>query len=75
MIDLQARLREALKVSEPDQARRTTILWDVLEDHTVWEALLADPRDGMGQGPEEVPACMNRLSRWQLRGSATTRQT
>ena len=43
MIDLQARLREALKVSEPDQARRTAILWDVLEDHTVWEALLTDP--------------------------------
>jgi precorrin-2 dehydrogenase/sirohydrochlorin ferrochelatase len=43
MIDLQARLREALKASEPDQARRTAILWDVLEDHTVWEALLTDP--------------------------------
>jgi|SRR5208337_133485 len=43
MIELQARLREALREREPDQARRTAILWDVLEDHTVWEALLDDP--------------------------------
>jgi precorrin-2 dehydrogenase / sirohydrochlorin ferrochelatase len=43
MIELQTRLREALRKKEPDQARRTAVLWDVLEDHSVWEALLTDP--------------------------------
>jgi precorrin-2 dehydrogenase/sirohydrochlorin ferrochelatase len=43
MIGLQTRLREALREREPDQGRRTAILWDVLEDRTVWEALLTDP--------------------------------
>lgn len=43
MIDLQGRLREALRESEPDHARRTAVLWNVLEDHAVWETLLTDP--------------------------------
>ena len=42
MIGLQDRLREALKGSEPDPARRKAILRDVLEDHAVWEGLLTD---------------------------------
>ncbi|MGA2918593.1 precorrin-2 dehydrogenase/sirohydrochlorin ferrochelatase family protein [Methanoregula sp.] len=43
MIDLQGRLREVLRESEPDQARRTAVLWNVLEDHAVWETLLTNP--------------------------------
>ena len=43
MIALQGRLRDLLKEREPDQARRTAILWDVLSDHMVWETLLTDP--------------------------------
>jgi len=50
MIGLQVRLREALREREPDQARRTAILWDVLEDHAVWKALLDDP----GQAWDDV---------------------
>jgi precorrin-2 dehydrogenase/sirohydrochlorin ferrochelatase len=43
MIGLQERLRDALRQSEPDQARRTIILRDVLEDHAIWDALVTDP--------------------------------
>jgi precorrin-2 dehydrogenase/sirohydrochlorin ferrochelatase len=43
MIALQGRLRDLLKEREPDQARRTAILRDVLADHGVWETLLTDP--------------------------------
>jgi precorrin-2 dehydrogenase/sirohydrochlorin ferrochelatase len=42
MIVLQKRLREELKEKEPDQAKRNAILRNVLEDHTVWEALFSD---------------------------------
>lgn len=42
MIELQEKLREALKKAEPDQARRNAVLRDVLEDHAVWEALMTD---------------------------------
>jgi len=42
MIVLQNRLRKELKENEPDQARRNAILRNVLEDHSIWEALLTD---------------------------------
>jgi precorrin-2 dehydrogenase / sirohydrochlorin ferrochelatase len=42
MISLQKRLRAELKRAEPDQAKRDTILWQVLEDPAVWNALSAD---------------------------------
>jgi precorrin-2 dehydrogenase/sirohydrochlorin ferrochelatase len=42
MIELQEKLREALKVAEPDQKKRTIILRDVLDDPAVWEKLAAD---------------------------------
>ncbi len=42
MIALQQRLRETLKKQEPDQAKRNTILRNVLNDHTVWEQLFSD---------------------------------
>ncbi|MFA6226765.1 MAG: bifunctional precorrin-2 dehydrogenase/sirohydrochlorin ferrochelatase [Methanoregula sp.] len=41
MISLQKRLRAELKRAEPDQAKRDTILWQVLEDQAVWTALSA----------------------------------
>ena len=42
MIALQKRLREELKKTEPDQAKRNAILRNVLNDHAVWEQLFSD---------------------------------
>ena len=42
MIALQQRLRAELKLTEPDQKKRNAILWNVLEDPKVWQALSAD---------------------------------
>ena len=39
MILLQSRLREVLKVREPDQKKRSAIIAKVLHDPTVWAAL------------------------------------
>jgi precorrin-2 dehydrogenase/sirohydrochlorin ferrochelatase len=43
MIVLQRRLREELKKTEPDQARRNGILRRVLDDKSVWGILMTDP--------------------------------
>jgi precorrin-2 dehydrogenase/sirohydrochlorin ferrochelatase len=43
MIVLQNRLREALKSTVPDQARRNAILHNVLDDPSVWRLLKTDP--------------------------------
>jgi precorrin-2 dehydrogenase / sirohydrochlorin ferrochelatase len=43
MIALQQRLRTELKRAEPDQAKRDRLIWQVLEDPSVWTALSADP--------------------------------
>ena len=43
MISLQQRLRTELKRAEPDQAKRDALIWQVLEDPSVWTALSADP--------------------------------
>ena len=43
MIVLQRQLREALKRTEPDQLKRTTILHKVLDDPSVWKLLKKDP--------------------------------
>jgi len=42
MIALQQRLRTELKRTEPDQVKRNAILWEVLNDSSVWKALSAD---------------------------------
>ncbi len=42
MIALQQRLRAELKRTEPDQKKRNGVLWNVLEDPKVWQALSAD---------------------------------
>ncbi|MDP3396298.1 MAG: bifunctional precorrin-2 dehydrogenase/sirohydrochlorin ferrochelatase [Methanoregula sp.] len=42
MISLQQRLRTELKHAEPDQQKRNAILWEVLNDPLVWNALSAD---------------------------------
>ncbi|MDP2796492.1 MAG: bifunctional precorrin-2 dehydrogenase/sirohydrochlorin ferrochelatase [Methanoregula sp.] len=42
MIALQQRLRTELKRTEPDQVKRNAILWEVLNDPSVWNALSAD---------------------------------
>jgi precorrin-2 dehydrogenase/sirohydrochlorin ferrochelatase len=42
MIALQQRLRTELKRAEPDQQKRNAILWEVLNDPSVWIALSAD---------------------------------
>ena len=43
MIVLQSRLRDVLKRTEPDQARRNAILRSVLDDALVWKLLRKDP--------------------------------
>ena len=45
MITLQARLREVLKVKEPDQKKRSEILTRVLHDPGVWAALASHRED------------------------------
>jgi len=42
MIALQLRLRTELKRAEPDQVKRNAILWEVLKDTSIWNALSAD---------------------------------
>ncbi|MDO8873310.1 MAG: bifunctional precorrin-2 dehydrogenase/sirohydrochlorin ferrochelatase [Methanoregula sp.] len=42
MIALQQRLRTELKRAEPDQVKRNAILWEVLNDPSIWNALSAD---------------------------------
>ncbi|MEI8331546.1 MAG: bifunctional precorrin-2 dehydrogenase/sirohydrochlorin ferrochelatase [Methanomicrobiales archaeon] len=42
MIALQQRLRTELKHAEPDQQKRNAILWEVLNDPSIWNALSAD---------------------------------
>jgi len=42
MISLQQRLRTELRHTEPDQQKRNAILWEVLNDPSVWNALSAD---------------------------------
>ncbi|HXW98405.1 MAG TPA: bifunctional precorrin-2 dehydrogenase/sirohydrochlorin ferrochelatase [Methanomicrobiales archaeon] len=39
MIELQARAREALKDTEPDQEKRSATLWAILHDPAAWEAV------------------------------------
>ena len=43
MIVLQSRLRDVLKRTEPDQARRNAVLQSVLDDALVWKLLRKDP--------------------------------
>jgi precorrin-2 dehydrogenase/sirohydrochlorin ferrochelatase len=42
MIALQQRLRTELKRAEPDQVKRNSILWEVLNDLSIWKILSAD---------------------------------
>jgi len=49
MIVLQQRLRAELKRTEPDQEKRNTILSEVLNDPSVWNALSADTKDAWKQ--------------------------
>lgn len=39
MIDLQVRVRKALRAAEPSQERRSAILTEILGDHQAWAAL------------------------------------
>jgi precorrin-2 dehydrogenase/sirohydrochlorin ferrochelatase len=43
MIDLQERVREALKAAEPSQKRRSAVLREILHDRKAWEALSRGP--------------------------------
>lgn len=43
MIALQQRLRAEIRCSEPDTVKRNAILWEVLNDTSVWADLSADP--------------------------------
>ena len=46
MIELQGRLRETLKKTEPDQSRRSRLLMTVLQDKDVWHAVGISPEAG-----------------------------
>ena len=46
MVTLQERIRERLKVVVKDQKGREEILWDILDDASVWDAL--------GESPEKA---------------------
>jgi precorrin-2 dehydrogenase / sirohydrochlorin ferrochelatase len=46
MIELQAKLREALKQREPDQSRRSRLIRDVILDRDVWSAMAISPEAG-----------------------------
>jgi len=45
MIVLQQRLRSELKTTQPDQVKRNAVLWEVLNDPSVWDTLSADPAE------------------------------
>jgi len=45
MIELQSRLRERLKNTGLSQAERSAILWNVLNDQQIWNALRHSPGD------------------------------
>jgi precorrin-2 dehydrogenase/sirohydrochlorin ferrochelatase len=49
MIALQSEMREQLKHHESSQARRTAILWEVLNDKELWEMLIKDPSQARKQ--------------------------
>jgi len=42
MIDLQDEMRSMLRETEPEQAERSRILWSILSDDAIWEALASD---------------------------------
>jgi precorrin-2 dehydrogenase/sirohydrochlorin ferrochelatase len=44
MIELQDEVRVALKEREPLQEKRSAILWSILSDQEVWNALATDPQ-------------------------------
>jgi precorrin-2 dehydrogenase / sirohydrochlorin ferrochelatase len=46
MIELQGRLREVLKMKEPDQSKRSLLLRDVVRDRDVWHAVEVSPEAG-----------------------------
>ncbi len=46
MILLQERLRAWLLEHEKDQERRSSILWSVISDDKVWDAIRVDPEEG-----------------------------
>jgi precorrin-2 dehydrogenase / sirohydrochlorin ferrochelatase len=46
MIELQGRLRETLKKTEPDQSKRSSLLRDVIQDRDVWHAVAVSPEAG-----------------------------
>ncbi|HVP95095.1 MAG TPA: bifunctional precorrin-2 dehydrogenase/sirohydrochlorin ferrochelatase [Methanoregulaceae archaeon] len=46
MIELQGRLRERLKLTEPEQSKRSHLLRRVLNDQDVWHAIGVSPEAG-----------------------------
>lgn len=55
MVELQERLREHLKTSVKGQKRREEILWAVLEDPAVWDALKESQDKAFGAALKHVP--------------------
>ncbi|MCX6697137.1 MAG: bifunctional precorrin-2 dehydrogenase/sirohydrochlorin ferrochelatase, partial [Methanoregula sp.] len=49
MIELQTKLRERLKTTNISQAQRSAILWQVLNDHDIWNVLRHSPEDAWSE--------------------------
>jgi precorrin-2 dehydrogenase/sirohydrochlorin ferrochelatase len=43
MVDLQEEMRERARGLIPEQASRERLLWEILEDESIWAALVNDP--------------------------------
>jgi hypothetical protein len=46
MIELQGRLRDTLKKTEPDQSKRRLLLREVIQDRDIWQAVTVSPEAG-----------------------------
>ncbi|WP_174591181.1 precorrin-2 dehydrogenase/sirohydrochlorin ferrochelatase family protein [Methanocella conradii] len=60
MVKLQETVREALKSIEKDQKRREQILWEILEDAGVWEALQESNEKAMEMARRHFPQSSDR---------------
>ena len=49
MIEFQTKLRERLKTTNISQAQRSAILWQVLNDHDIWNVLRHCPEDAWSE--------------------------
>jgi precorrin-2 dehydrogenase/sirohydrochlorin ferrochelatase len=54
MVRLQSSLRETLKKEVPSQEERERLLWEVLDDPAIWDALKTSYNDAMHLAIEKL---------------------